>query len=93
MTTKTRRTTIMIERHEVTLTRQNEHRIVVYCQRCKAEVSGQAATEIVLQLTAPPVESRSVETTNQVHFVETTEGKLPLICGGRPDLETSIEEL
>ena len=84
MTTKTRRT-IMIERHAVTLSRRRDNGPPVYCERCGAEVSSIAALEIQLSLTGPASESAG-----NTHFVETIEGRLPLICEGAAETQKSI---
>lgn len=77
----TRRTTIIVERHEITLNARSEDRLPVYCERCRAEVSGLKAVEISFRPSGP-----MIEPTDDAHFVETREGRLSMICGGPTDI-------
>ena len=85
MTTKTRRTTITIERHEVTATRQTHTRVPVYCDRCQAEVAGLIPNHTADELADGSIEIAAISQPGEFHYITTSDGSPPLICDGRTE--------
>jgi hypothetical protein len=82
MTRKVRTTKITIEQHKITIIRKRNKRISIYCERCRTQVQAYTPEEAVTILQIQMGEINHLVSSGEIHFIETTEGSLPLVCGG-----------
>jgi len=82
MASKMRRTKITIEQHTITIIRQRGKQTSVYCIRCQSFVSTATPEETAARLQISYGEIGALVRRGEIHFVETSEGNLPLVCGG-----------
>jgi hypothetical protein len=85
MASKMRRTKITIEQHTITIIRQRGKQTSVYCIRCQSFVSTITPDEIAARLQISIGAVGEMARRDEIHFVETSEGNLPLVCGGLPN--------
>lgn len=89
MTSKTHRTEINIETHEIKIIRQRGKPISVYCEYCEAMTTG-----FTLEETAALFETTLTDVCRRIgagefHLVSSTRG-VPLVCGKSPGNENKL---
>ena len=82
MTRKMRTTRITIEQHKITIIRKRNKRISIYCERCRMQVQAFTPEEAAGLFRIQIGEINHLVSNGEIHFIETTEGSLPLVCGG-----------
>ena len=82
MTTKIRVTKITIERHEATIIRRKGTMFSAFCTHCHSSVTAFSLEETATRLQISVGCVGELATAGEIHFIETSEGDLPMICGG-----------
>jgi len=82
MTRKVRTTKITIEQHKITIIRKRNKKISIYCERCRSQVQALTADEIAMLFQITVNEINHLVNNGEIHFIETSTGALPLVCGG-----------
>ena len=87
MSTTKRTRRITIERHEIKITRPAGAVETLFCRRCDGEVHGlsRQGTADLFRISAAMVDQLIDD--SAIHFIETDDDELPLICGGTPSEE------
>lgn len=82
MTRKVRTTKITIEQHKITIFRKRNKKLSIYCERCRSQVQAFTSNEMAALFQITVNEINYLVNSGEIHFIETTTGSLPLVCGG-----------